>query len=131
MAERGTARNVSNSAQCAPPDRRSVVHDDRNGVGYQRKIMTSRKTSRTVTFRHPFLLDGFGREQPAGTYIVDTEEELLDTVLFQAWKRTSTLIRLGGAGRIDDVPIDPEQLNFALLQDHAQDDSEPPFAAHT
>jgi len=68
------------------------------------------------------MLDGFGRVQP-GSYIVDTEEELLDTVLFQAWKRASTIIRLGSSGRVQDVPIDPEQLNNALLQDSTQQDS--------
>jgi|SRR5579871_487076 len=86
--------------------------------------MTSRTTSRTVTFLHPFILDGFGRV-PSGSYIVDTEEDLLDTILFQAWKRASTTIRLGGPGRIQDVPIDPEQLNNALLRDRAHDDSCP------
>jgi hypothetical protein len=73
------------------------------------------------------VLDGFGCEQPAGSYIVDTEEELLDTVLFQAWKRASTIIRLGVPGRVQDVPIDPEQLNNALLRDRAQSDSCPPL----
>jgi hypothetical protein len=97
-----------------------------NGAGCECKIMTSRTTSRTVTFRHPFTLDGFGRVQP-GSYIVDTEEELLDTVLFQAWKRASTIIRLGSSGTVQDVPIDPEQLNNALLQDSAQQDSGAPL----
>ena len=68
------------------------------------------------------MLEGFGRVQPAGSYIVDTEEELLDTVLFQAWRRASTIIRLGAPGRIKDVPIDPEQLNNALMRDRAQED---------
>ena len=82
-------------------------------------IMTSRTTSKTVTFRHPFLLDAFFRVQPAGTYIVDTEEELMDTVQSQVWKRVRTVIRLGGPGKVQDVPIDPEHLNKALLQDGA------------
>ena len=73
------------------------------------------------------MLEGFGRVQPAGSYIVDTEEELLDTVLFQAWRRASTIIRLGAPGRIKDVPIDPEQLNNALLRDRAQEGSCPPL----
>ena len=97
-----------------------------NGAGYDCRNMTSRTISRTVTFRHPFMLEGFGRVQP-GSYIVDTEEELLDTVLFQAWKRASTIIRLGTPGRIQDVPIEPEQLNNALLRDRSQEDSCPPF----
>ena len=70
------------------------------------------------------MVEGFGQVQP-GSYIVETEEELLDTLLFQAWKRASTIIRVGSAGRIQDVPIDPEQLNNALLRDRAQDDSSP------
>jgi hypothetical protein len=86
--------------------------------------MTSRTTSRTVTFRYPFVVDGFGQVQP-GSYVVDTEE-LLDTVFFQAWRRASTIIRLGASGQIQDVPIDPEQLNNALLRDRAQDDTYPP-----
>ena len=88
--------------------------------------MTSHTISRTVTFRHPFTLEGFGRVQP-GSYIVYTEEELLDTMLSQAWKSASTTIRLSIAGRIQDVPVDPEQLNNALLQDRAQEESCPPL----
>jgi len=95
-----------------------------NGAGYEQKIMTSRTTSRTVVFRHPFTVEGFGQVQP-GTYIVDTEEELLDTLLFQAWKRASTIIRVGSPGRIQDIPIEPEQLESAQLRDREQDDSSP------
>jgi len=82
--------------------------------------MTVRTTSRTVTFLHPFILDGFAREVPAGSYQVETEEELMDTVLSLAWKRASTVIRLRTATGTQDVFIDPEQLNAALLNDRAQ-----------
>jgi hypothetical protein len=37
--------------------------------------MTMRTTSRTVTFIHPFNLSGMDKEQPAGTYTVETDEE--------------------------------------------------------
>ena len=70
------------------------------------------------------MVEGFGQVQP-GTYIVDTEEELLDTLLFQAWKRASTIIRVGSPGRIQDIPIEPEQLESAQLRDREQDDSSP------
>jgi len=82
--------------------------------------MTARTTSRTVIFLHPFILDGFTREVPAGSYLVETEEELMDTVLTQAWKRASTAIRLRTAAGIQDILVDPEQLNAALLRDRAQ-----------
>ena len=39
--------------------------------------MTVRTTSKTVTFRYPFNLTGTDEVQPAGTYTVETDEELL------------------------------------------------------
>lgn len=82
--------------------------------------MTTRTTSRTVIFQHPFVLDGFARDAPAGTYLVQTEEELMDTVLSVVWKRTSTLIRVRTAAGTQDIFIDPEQLDAALLRDRAE-----------
>ena len=81
--------------------------------------MTTRTTSRTVTFHHPFVLDGLAREVAAGTYLVETEEELMDTVLSPAWKRVSTVIRLRTAAGIQDISIDPKQLTAALARDQA------------
>ena len=45
--------------------------------------MTVRTTSRTVTFTHPFNLSGMDKEQPAGTYAVETDEELLRPCRFR------------------------------------------------
>jgi hypothetical protein len=44
--------------------------------------MTTRTTSRTIVFRRPFLLRGFDSEQPAGVYVIDTEEKLLESLSF-------------------------------------------------
>ena len=55
--------------------------------------MTTRTTSRTIAFRRPFLLRGFDSERPAGAYVVDTEEELLESLSFPAWTRVATTIR--------------------------------------
>jgi hypothetical protein len=82
--------------------------------------MTARTTSRTVNFLRPFILEGLAREQPAGSYVVLTEEEMMDTVLSQAWRRASTAIRLRTPAGTQDVPIDPEHLNAALLCDRAK-----------
>jgi hypothetical protein len=49
--------------------------------------MTMRTTSRTVTFIHPFNLSGMDKEQPAGTYTVETDEELLQTRLTRGFQR--------------------------------------------
>jgi hypothetical protein len=49
-----------------------------------------------VTFMHPFNLNGMDKMQPAGTYTVETDEELLQTSL-PAYRRISTLMRLPAA----------------------------------
>jgi hypothetical protein len=56
--------------------------------------MTVRTTSRMVTFTHPFNLSGVDEVQPAGTYTVETDEELLQTLSVPAYRRISTLMRL-------------------------------------
>ena len=57
--------------------------------------MTVRTTSRTVTFVHPFNLSGTDEVQPAGTYTVETDEELLQASSIPAYRRIATLLRLG------------------------------------
>ena len=57
--------------------------------------MTVRTTSKTVTFRHPFNLTGTDEVQPAGTYTVETDEELLQpSSMMPAYRRIATLMRL-------------------------------------
>ena len=45
--------------------------------------MTVRTTTKTVTFTRPFNLSGMEEMQPAGTYTVETDEELLQTFRFR------------------------------------------------
>jgi len=52
--------------------------------------MTTRTTKSTVTFTRPFSLSGFDGEQPAGSYSVETDEEMLDGVSFPAYRRLAT-----------------------------------------
>jgi hypothetical protein len=85
-------------------------------------MATTRVSSTTVTFARPFILDGFGELQRPGSYVVDTEEELMDTLSLVAWKRISTVIQLSRHGGIEYVPINPEQLGDALRRDSAQHD---------
>lgn len=84
-----------------------------------------------VDFQRPFILDGMDTPQPAGTYKVDTEEECLDSVLFPAWRRLATSIRIVRSGCTEYVPISPKQLHEALIRDGAQWDSplRPPSVA--
>jgi hypothetical protein len=75
--------------------------------------MTMRTSQKTVTFRRPFSLSGLGEMQPAGTYAVETSEELLEDLSFPAWRRTGTVILLrpqAGGGVGQDLEIDPAEL---------------------
>jgi hypothetical protein len=76
--------------------------------------MTVRTSRKTVTFRRPFSLSGLDEMQPAGTYTVETNEEMLEGLSFPAWRRTATVILLrpqvGAAGLGQDLEIDPVEL---------------------
>jgi hypothetical protein len=82
--------------------------------------MTSRTSSKTVTFSHPFMLSGIDGIQPAGTYTVETEEELIQELSFPAYRRTATLIFLPQPDRgvlAQIATIDPLELEVALERD--------------
>jgi hypothetical protein len=82
--------------------------------------MTVRTTSKTVTFTHPFNLSGMEEMQPAGTYTVETDEELLQTSL-PAYRRISTLMRLTtrprGTVLTQIVEVNPLELAAVLARD--------------
>lgn len=80
-----------------------------------------RTNSRTVTFTRPFTLAGLDETQPAGNYTVETEEELLPTLLHTAHRRTTTWLTLPShaakSGSTQIVSIDPVELEAALARD--------------
>ena len=81
----------------------------------------TRTTRQTVTFARPFVLSDVEGAQPAGSYTVETDEELLQALSFPAHRRLETRIRLrgadGGAGFEQVVRIDPADLDDALAKD--------------
>ena len=85
--------------------------------------MTVRTSQSTVTFVRPFSLSSLDEAQQAGTYTVQTHEELLPGLSFLAWRRTATLIflpsRPGGAFVEQMVAIDPLELEAAQERDAA------------
>ena len=93
--------------------------------------MTMRTTSRMVTFRRPFVLEGFPALLPAGDYLVDTDEKELDSMLFQGWRRVSTRMRVRVDGAVEARPVDPEALLEALVRDGAQDKPGEPSSQST
>jgi len=82
--------------------------------------MTVRTTSKTVIFVHPFSLSGTVGEHPAGTYTVETDEELLEPSSLPAYRRIATLLRLErttGTVRTQIVETNPVELAGALARD--------------
>jgi hypothetical protein len=82
---------------------------------------TGRTTTRAVVFARPFTLSALDLALPPGTYLVETEEELLQALSFPAYRRTATWLRIPQAGGALDrlVNIDPDELEAALAGDAA------------
>jgi len=91
--------------------------------------MTTRTSGETVTFLHPFRLSGADEIQPAGRYVVETVEELLQPLSFPAYQRHSTFIHLAGRPKSNElarvVDIDPAELDAALATDAQAQETAP------
>jgi hypothetical protein len=83
--------------------------------------MTTRVTTKILTFRRPFHLDEIERELPAGTYAVETEEETIDGISFLAFRRVSTSLIFRGHGAASNLAqmwmVHPDGLEMALERD--------------
>jgi hypothetical protein len=95
--------------------------------------MAVRTTSRTITFTHPFSLGGTVEVHPAGTYTVETDEELLQASSIPAYRRIATLLRLErttGTVLTQIVETNPVELAGALARD-AQPNETVPQRVHS
>ncbi|WP_198671181.1 hypothetical protein [Oceanibium sediminis] len=85
--------------------------------------MNMRSTRSTVTFSNPFTLSGYPGDLPAGDYEVLVEEELLQGLTFEAYRRTATFLTVHGrgshAGRTELRAISERDLKEALSRDAA------------
>lgn len=90
--------------------------------------MVTRTRSQEVVFRRPFVLSGLSSLQPAGVYVVDIEEEQLDTLTVPAWRRVATVVQLKRENATEYVSVDPTELHEALMRDGAQPDLDKPSA---
>jgi hypothetical protein len=85
--------------------------------------MDMRSTRSTVTFSNRFTLPGYPGDLPAGDYEVLVEEELLQGLSFEAYRRTATYLtvrgRGGHAGRTELRAISDSDLKEALGRDAA------------
>ena len=60
-------------------------------------VSLTRSRRETVTFRHPFRINGIDRQLQAGAYEVVTDEELIEGLSFPCFRRVATLIMVPGA----------------------------------
>lgn len=84
--------------------------------------MQMRTTQTTVSFTRPFLLAGFEENLPAGDYSFLVEEELIQGLSFEAYRRTASFLivrPVGGGGASEMRPVDPRDLDAALDRDRA------------
>jgi hypothetical protein len=81
--------------------------------------MTTRTSSKTVTFARPFLLKGVDRMMTAGDYRVVTDEELIQELSFPVYRRVATMIFVPAASghAFEMVTIDPRDLEDAQDRD--------------
>jgi hypothetical protein len=95
--------------------------------------MTVRTTCRTVTFMHPFSLNAALEVHPAGTYTVETDEELLQPSSFPAYRRIATLLRLERTtGRVLTQIVETHSVELAVaLARDAQPDETVPARPHS
>jgi hypothetical protein len=83
----------------------------------------ARSTRRIVTFTSSFALRSLEGEQPAGDYLVETDEELIEGISRLAYRRLATHLHLPSRSQSPDtqqmIAIDPVELEAALLRDQA------------
>lgn len=79
--------------------------------------MALRTTKSSVTFRAPFELRELDEAQPAGTYDIVTDEEIVEGNERTVYIRVATLLHLRKGGTTRIVTIDPAGLQAALVKD--------------
>ena len=81
--------------------------------------MTVRTTRTTISFSQPFKLRDLDEIQPAGDYLLDTEEELIEGLSRLAYRRVATLLHSTSRpqGRTEVLSVSPAELDAALEKD--------------
>lgn len=83
--------------------------------------MAARTTRKSVIFSNPFILSGLDEILPSGIYEVETDEELMEGLSFQAYRRVLTVIQLpsssGNPLLTRAFMVDPDDLDAAISRD--------------
>ncbi|MHB1204177.1 MAG: hypothetical protein ACYCZX_01310 [Rhodospirillaceae bacterium] len=85
--------------------------------------MITRTLRSSVEFKRPFKLPHIDGLQPPGIYQVETEEERLDSMTVDAFRRLATRLYLMADPRTpgvrEEVVVNPDDLDAALARDRA------------
>lgn len=85
--------------------------------------METRSIRTTLTFRNAFTLPHDVRTVPAGDYVLVTEEERLEGLTFNAYRRISGYLIVGGGaanpGRTEMIPMTEVELETLVARDIA------------
>jgi len=85
--------------------------------------MEIRSTRTTLIFRNAFTLPHDVRTVPAGDYVLVTEEERLEGLTFDAYRRISGYLIVGGGpanpGRTEMIPVTEAELEALVARDIA------------
>ena len=79
--------------------------------------MALRTTRSEVTFLAPFTLAELDEPQPAGSYQVETDEDIIEGNERTVYVRVATLLYLERSGTTTVVTINPDGLRDALARD--------------
>jgi hypothetical protein len=83
--------------------------------------MNNRTSEERITFNRTFYLPSVEEVLPPGTYIVETEEEQINSLSFVAYRRVATTITLPALGTEigsrQVIAIDPSELAAARAKD--------------
>jgi len=81
--------------------------------------MTTRSRRETVHFKHPFRIKGIDRLMPPGAYEVVTDEEMIEGLSFQSFRRVATMIMVPGIApsSTEMISIGPVDLSDAQRND--------------
>jgi len=86
--------------------------------------LTIRTTRTTVSFSSPFTLVNLEGIQPAGEYIVLTDDELIEGLSWTAYRRVATLLQtpaVSASQRLaQSFAISQTELDAALMKDRHQ-----------
>lgn len=79
--------------------------------------MALRTTRSTVTFNASFKLKALNVAAPAGTYSIETDEEIIEGNDRTVYRRVATLLYIHCDGVTRAVTVDPADLEAALARD--------------